>query len=101
RDMGLYVLKEGFDGVFLKHFFKDNTGVLYEGPFLGDVDQNLPIKSNFDPNDKEIEKLKAKALARNKELADAAREPNVARRMEKLEKILDVDRFLTFMALES
>lgn len=102
RDMGLYVVKEGFDGSFLKHFFHDNTGTLYEGPFLGDVDGQLPVKSNFDPklDAKALAAAKAKAAARIKELCDAAREPDPVKRRARLDKVLDVDRFLTFLALE-
>ncbi len=36
-----------------------------------------------------------------KELNDAAHEPDVAIRKKKLDKILDIDKFLTFMAAES
>ncbi len=34
RDLGLYVVKEGFDKKFLKRHFKDVNGNLYDGGFL-------------------------------------------------------------------
>jgi len=38
RKVGLYVLKEGFDTVFLKRHFKDESGNLYDGGFLQEID---------------------------------------------------------------
>jgi hypothetical protein len=90
RDLGLFVLKEGFDDVFLKDSFEDHRGTLYEGSFR-DVDHDLPERAN---------KAK-KNPARLKELLAACREGDPAARRQKLEKVLDVDRFLTFMALEA
>jgi hypothetical protein len=90
RDLGLFVLKEGFDDVFLKRFFKDHRGALYEGPYR-DVDPDLPVKAN----------PAKKNPARLAELIAAVREGDAAARRQKLEKILDVDRFLTFMAVEA
>ena len=90
RDLGLFVLKEGFDDVFLKDSFEDHRGTLYEGSFR-DVDNDLPERAN---------KAK-KNTARLKELLAACREGDPAARRQKLEKVLDVDRFLTFMALEA
>ena len=90
RDLGLFVLKEGFDDVFLKWSFADHRGTLYEGAHR-DVDNGLPERAN-----------KAKKNAdRFKDLTAAAREGDPAKRREKLEAVVDVDCFLTFMALEA
>ena len=90
RDLGLFVLKEGFDDVFLKRSFADHRGTLYEGAHR-DVENGLPERAN-----------KAKKNAdRFKELTAAAREGDPAARRQKLEAVLDLDRFLTFMALEA
>ena len=90
RELGLFVLKEGFDDAFLRQFFDEPGGTLYEGAFK-DVDGGLPERVN---------KAK-KNPAKFKELADAARESDPAVRRRKLGAALDVDRFLTYMAMES
>ncbi|MSU34338.1 MAG: hypothetical protein EXS36_04375 [Pedosphaera sp.] len=89
RDLGLYVLMEGWDKEFLKRHFKDASGNLYDGGFIKDVTDELSTNSG-DPTDQ------SDRLA----LAAAAREPNPTNRLARLEAVLDVDRFLTFMALD-
>ncbi|MSQ97225.1 MAG: hypothetical protein EXR98_22100 [Gemmataceae bacterium] len=92
RKRGLYYLKEGYDKYFLRQHFKDADGNFYDGGFLRDVDQPLQLMSNR--NDvKDRSDLKA--------LTAAAREPNPQLRMQKLEKVLDMDRFITYLVLES
>jgi len=89
RDWGPYVLIEGFNRVFLKRFFKDDDGVIYDANFA-DVDQQLrPMTPTAD-----------KKGADTRLLAAAARETDPVKRREALEKILDLDRFLSFMAVE-
>lgn len=90
RDLKLFVLKEGFDDAFLKRFFDDPGGTLYEGAYK-DVEGGLPERVN--KAQKKPEKLK--------QLVDAARERDPAARRDKLGQVLDVDRFLTFMAMEA
>lgn len=89
RDLGLYVLKEGFDKKFLKRHFKDPNGNLYDGGFLREITDALELDSGNDNNHADL-----KALAR------AAQEADPKTRIEALDKVLDVERFLTFMALE-
>jgi hypothetical protein len=91
RDLGLFVLKEGFDDVFLKRNFPGPRGALYEGYFCRDIDAELPGRVNASRKDE----------ARLKALVDAAREGDPATRRQKLDEVLDVDRFLTFMAVEA
>lgn len=90
RDLGVYVLVEGFNKQFLKRHFKDASGNLYDGGFLKDVNQELAL--NVGENPKEQSDRAA--------LADAAAEPDLAKRRERLEKVLDIDRFLTYVALD-
>jgi hypothetical protein len=91
RDLGLYVLKEGFDRTFLRRHFKNPDGNLYDGGFLREITD--PLRKSSGTNDvNDWSDLKA--------LVAAAREPNPGRRLERLEKVLDLDRFLTFVALE-
>ena len=91
RKRGLYVLKEGYDKTFLRRHFKNVTGNLYDGGFLADIDRDIKKNSGDEPTPDRAE-LKA--------LAAACREPDLAKRAERLEKLLDVDRFLTLVALE-
>lgn len=90
RDLGFYVLKEGFDKAFLRRFFKNPNGNLYDGGFLREVTDDLELDSGDDVKDHSD--LKA--------LAKAAQEPDASKRMAALSKVLDIDRFITFMALE-
>ena len=89
RDLGLYVLVEGWNRRFLKKHFEKPTGNLYDGGFLKDVDSDLDTNAG-DPNDQSDRKA----------LLDAAREADLTKRAERLEKVLDLERFLTFVALD-
>jgi hypothetical protein len=91
RDLGLYVLKESFDDGFLEHFFKNAKGPLYDGGLLADIDRDLPVMEN----------KAAKNQQRINALVAAAREGDPLKRRERLDKLLDTERFLTFMALEA
>lgn len=90
RDLGLYVLKEGFDKRFLKRHFKNANGNLYDGGFLREITEPLEMDSGAGKDHADL-----KALAR------AAEEPDPSARMAALEKVLDVERFLAFMAMET
>jgi spore coat protein H len=90
RDLGLYVLKEGFDKEFLRHYFADTRGNLYDGGFLRDVREPLQRTSGEGVND--FSDLKALTLA--------AFELDPVKRMERLDQVLDVDRFISFIAME-
>ena len=89
RKLGLYVLLEGYNRQFLKRHFKNTKGNLYDGGFLKDIDSRL--NTNAGENRTDESDLKALVAA-----AAADRE----RRWARLEKVLDVDRFITFMAME-
>ena len=90
RDLGLFVLIEGIDKHFFKRYFKDPDGNLYDGHSQNDVTGRMEINSGDRPRDT----LHLKALA------NAAQEPDLAVRLTKLGKTLDVDRFLSFLATE-
>jgi len=91
RALGLYVLKEGFTEDFLSCHFQHISGELYEPEDGGDVDQKLKRNSVRAP---------AGSRAALKALAAAAREPDVAQRWDRLQSVLDTDRFVSFMAME-
>jgi len=91
RKLGLYCVKEGYDHDFLKHSFGNAHGNFYDGGFLQEIDG--PLKRSFgkgDVNDR----------SDLKKLLEAAGEENRDRRFEKLQKLLDLDRFVSYLALE-
>jgi spore coat protein CotH len=90
RDLGLYVLTEGFDKQFLKRYFKHPEGNLYESHSNHDINESLIVNGGSYPGDNSG--LKA--------LAAAVDEPNPTERFKRLEKVLDMDRFLSFVAME-
>ncbi|MBM3845187.1 MAG: hypothetical protein FJ405_02725 [Verrucomicrobia bacterium] len=90
RSLGNYVLVEGWNKPFLKRHFKDATGNLYDGGFGQDIDRPLEINSGDS----------ADARSRLKELVQACAIPDRAARAEALNRLVDLDRFLTFAALE-
>ncbi|HUL51321.1 MAG TPA: CotH kinase family protein, partial [Candidatus Nitrosotalea sp.] len=90
RDLGLYVLTEGWGKPFLRRYFKNVSGNLYDGGFVQDINADLAVNSGDNPSDRS-------ALDR---LIDAAAEPDPLQRAERLAKSLDMDRFFSFMAME-
>jgi len=88
---GLYVLKEGYDKEFLRHHFQSDKGNLYDGGFIREITEDLELDATGGDVPKRAD-LKA--------LAAAAREPDFSQRMARLESVLDVNRFLNFIALE-
>lgn len=91
RELGLYLLTEGWDKSFLKRHFKNTKGNLYDGGFARDLTPTKEVNSGEDPENKSD--LQA--------LIAAAREPDLGRRRALLEKQLDIGRFITLMALDS
>jgi hypothetical protein len=89
RKLGLYVLKEGFTEQFLGRHFLHPTGSLYDPERGRDVDELLDRQLGSGAEGHELEALTA-----------AAQEPDLRQRWLKLNRILDVERFITFMAME-
>ena len=90
RDLGFYVVKEGFTKEFLSRYFADTKGTIYDGGFLRDVTEPLEI----DYGDEKGDRADLKALAA------AAQEPDPVKRWARLDAVLDLDRFISFMAME-
>ncbi len=90
KDMGLYVLKEGVDKTFLKRNFENPKGNLYDGGFCQEVDGDLQRDEGKGEDDH-------KDLAA---LADACKLENREERWPRIEACLNVDVFITFMAME-
>lgn len=90
RDMGLYVLKEGFDRTLLKRGFDKSGGDLYDGGFCQDIDADLEKDEGGNPEDRE--NLKA--------LLAICTEPDLVKRWARVPEAVDVKAFITFMAVE-
>ena len=89
RDLGLYVLSQASNREFLSEYFKKAKGNFYEGS-NADVNEKLEKDSGDDSKDQ----------ADLKALANAAKEQDPAQRLKKLGALLDIDRFISFAAVE-
>ena len=89
-DKGLYVLVEGYNKDFLRRHFTNVKGNLYDGGFCQEVNAHLEVNSGDNPEDRSgLERLVA-----------AASEPVAATRWRRLGDVLDLDRFITLLAME-
>jgi hypothetical protein len=91
RDLGMYLLVEGFTKDFLRRYFKDTRGNFYDGGFLTDITGDLQ-RTMGDGDDNKAD-LRA--------LAQATRLQDPEQRWERLQKLLDVDAFVNFMVIEN
>jgi spore coat protein H len=88
RNLGFYVLVEGLTADFLERSFANTQGNLYDFPYTHDITSSAVKEAKGrDPTD-----LRA--------LAAAAQELNLDKRWQQLERVLDLDRFITYLALE-
>jgi spore coat protein CotH len=88
KDVGLYVVSEGVNKDFLDRHFDKSKGNLYEGDGT-DITDKLDKDSGDSSGQADV-----------KALAEAARESNLEQRWKKLQTLLDVDRFLSFVGME-
>ena len=90
RSLGLYVLVEGYNRRFLRGHFEDDSGNLYDGGFVRDIEGPMDVNSGDLPEDQsELDRLN-EAL----ELSD------LGERELRLREILDLDRFLNHLAMD-
>jgi spore coat protein H len=89
RNLGLYVLMEAVTADFLSRHFENPHGSLYEGP--GDV------TGEIDEDSAGIFVDRADLVM----LSNAALEPDPGLRMRRLGEVLDMDRFISFLAMEA
>lgn len=89
RELGLYVLVQGYGQDFLKRHFKDSSGNFYEGAVLQDIQSTLQLKSGK-PDRSDVDRL-----------LRASREPDPTRRFEALAAVLDLERFFAMVAIET
>ena len=90
RDLGVYVLTEAFNKQFLSRHFSSPKGNLYDGGFLRDITDELEKSSGPNPNDR----------SDLRQLAEAAMQENPTNRVARLNEVLDLDRFITYLALD-
>lgn len=92
RDLGLYVLLEGANKQFLKRYFSNVKGNLYDGGFCQDVNTSLSVNCGDDPDNDDG--LKALMAAVRQSMRES--KPSYAL----LEQVLDMDRFLSMVVME-
>jgi len=92
RDLGLRVMVEGYGKQFLKRYFKNTKGNLYDGGFVEDIDAGERLSVNSGDNPQDHSGLEA--------LISAVREKDPAKRWAALKETLDMDRFLSYVAMD-
>jgi hypothetical protein len=90
RKLGLYTLVEGADRLFLSRYFQNTRGNLYGQSGGCEITDPIERMEGDGPLDR----------AELKRLAAAVQDPDPVRRLERMRRTLDLDRFLAFMALE-
>lgn len=90
RNLGLYVLVEGYNKQFLGQHFKRTGGNLYDGGFCQDITGDLTVNSGDKPNDQSDLQRLIKAVGDTRQSG----------KLSDLSTILDVDRFIDMCALD-
>ncbi|MDB5295315.1 MAG: hypothetical protein JWO31_1298 [Phycisphaerales bacterium] len=91
RKLGLFALKEGYDRGFLMGAFGSNNGNFYDGGFLRDID--VPAEVSGGKGD-------AKDQPELKSLVEVSKEADKNRRFERMNRRIDVDKFVSYLALQ-
>lgn len=90
RDLGLFVLVEGFDKPWLKRQFGRSDGNLYDGGFCQDLDGGKKLLEGSGTDQPDLRKVWA-----------AMGEGDPAKRLAKLEPLVDIEQVLAFVAMEN
>jgi spore coat protein H len=90
RPLGLYVLTEGWDKQFLKRHFANVDGNLYDPVVSTDIDRRLRATSGENREDQSALRM----------VALATRGEDPVTRLAQLERLVDLDRFFTLLALQ-
>lgn len=91
RKVGLYGLKEGYDGSWLERNFPDrDNGNLYDGGFLQDIDAALELDKGKDVKRKDLEAV-----------VKACREGDHNKKYAAVEKLVDVDLFIKLSVVQA
>jgi spore coat protein CotH len=92
RDLGLRVMVEGYGKQFLKRYFTNTKGNLYDGGFVEDIDAGERLQVNSGENPQDHSGLQA--------LINAVQIRDPQKRFEQLQQTLDMDRFLSYVAMD-
>lgn len=90
RDLGVYVLVEGFGKEFLKRNNLDPKGNLYEGGFTQDINGKVEL----DSGETKADGSDVKAVIA------ACQEGDPVKRRAALERVVDIRKFIDYVALE-
>lgn len=91
RKVGLYGLKEGYNGTWLERNFPGATkGNLYDGGFLQDIDADLELDEG-----KDVKRADLKAVVK------ACRDGDAKKRYEAVERLVDVDLFVKMAVVQA
>lgn len=90
RPPELYVLREGYDAILIRRFFSASHGNLYDGGFVQDLDAELE-KDGGDGVDDHSDLH---------EIATRLGSEDFQERVNGVSELIDLNRFLTFFALE-
>ena len=90
RDLGIYVVVEEINRSFVRRHFGKRAGSLYDGGFLQDIDTSRQPES--------FDRLSGPADLRP--LNEAVQTSDLGQREEHFTEILDLDRFLSHLALD-
>ncbi|HWN97002.1 MAG TPA: CotH kinase family protein [Methylomirabilota bacterium] len=88
RDLGLYVLVEMHNKEFLKRWFGNGGGSLYEA-YLADIDSQMDQDNGDDKSQND-----------RKRFAEVLKIPDPAQRWAKLREVMDVDRYVSHLVCE-
>ena len=88
RDLGLYVLVEVHNKEFLKRWFRNAQGNLYEA-YVADVDTQMDMDNGDD-----------KSQSDRKKLVEVLKISDATERWAKLPPVLDVDRYVSHLVCE-
>jgi hypothetical protein len=88
RALGLYVLIEAMNKEFLRQYFRNTKGNLYEA-YLQDIDQKLDLDGGSDTSQSDLTNLVA-----------VAKIQNPVERWNALREVLNVEGYLSHLALE-
>lgn len=90
RPPALYVFRETYDGLFLERAFRRPTGNLYDSGAGQELDGELEKDAGLGGDDR----------SDLRRVIEAIRIEDPKERYEQMNKYIDIDRFMTFMALE-
>lgn len=86
----LYVVRENYNPKLLERFFANTKGNLYDGGFLQDIDADLEKDAGEGDDDR-------RDLAK---LREALSSEDFLQRLADVPDLIDMDRFMVFMAME-